>query len=190
MKICVHIFWKAFTQDEKISGKIRWETLPGGFYHTFGKFRRHKSLPQGVLGDFVSCVDSSDTAWLGSNDDSDDRKFWKPSPFCPSNIIAWLPSVQDSWGILLTRLIFKWECFLQGTATANKRPFNLKLGNFKFKIVPSLLPASNMASLNMQLWQPDRTFCVLSLSDRALEESLNPMWRWCKLTAETDTSLV
>ena len=32
----------------------------------------------------------------GSNDDSDDKKFWKPSPFCPSNIIAWLPSVQDS----------------------------------------------------------------------------------------------
>ena len=47
-----------------------------------------------------------------------------------------------------------------------------------------------MASLNMQLWRPDRTFCVLSLSDRALEQSLNPMWQWCKLTAVTYTSLV
>ena len=43
MKIVVHIFLKAFTEDEKISGKIRWEILPGGFYRTFGKFHWHKS---------------------------------------------------------------------------------------------------------------------------------------------------
>ena len=60
--------------------------------------------------------------WHGSNDDSDDKKFWKPSPFAhltssPGCQVSRIPERN-----LVDKTDFQVGVFLQGTATANKRP--------------------------------------------------------------------
>ena len=58
----------------------------------------------------------------GSNDDSDDKKFWKPSPFAhltssPGCQVSRIPERN-----LVDTTDFQVGVFLQGTATTNKRP--------------------------------------------------------------------
>ena len=99
----------------------------------------------------------------GSNDDSDDKKFWKPSPLCPSNIIAWLPSVQDSWGILLTRLIFKWECFYKGQRQLTKDPWP-KTWQFKIQDCSELVACKQYGFLKYATVAARQDFlCTFSL---------------------------